>query len=677
MTVFARNRLLVVLLGGAVLLMASPVAFGEVLTGKAPPPVLSPLQGPGAERLDTLWRECVEAYRDGKFPDLLVRLDDLRKVQIDAGIANLTAISAALVRMADEILEKSPNDSDLAENLLQQAEVLSPDIPDFMFARSNLLFRIDRSRLGEYVGAFFQGVRASLNHPPTLQGVMLGLLGLFWLAGLVVMVLFSLSLLVRHLATFAHDFGHLFPRALSPLQLNVMALVLLFVPFLADLGLVPLFVGWWIAFWLYSSNTEKAVTLAMVLFLYAWPLLSGVLAGSMSFPDSAPERAYRCMTEICTESEVEELERQLAEEQSHGLVLYAAALARFRSAEEQTDAMERTFSLFRRGEKELQGEMRADFSVGLGNAFFVKGMQRCARADGLLDAGLSDFQSAVKSYDTALGIRPMDWAAAYNKSKVLTVLGDPSGAEELLAKAAAMAPERVRDFQQRTQMSGDKGCTQSFSANRELAFHIPAFPVFWGEAFGVQKLSSESFRLPVGHDLLMGNLPMTALPVLASVGMIACIVLLVVGRKWHVAGRCIKCHSVSCVRCRPELTGSGLCNQCVHYKLRSAYVDPKETWLREKRIEGGIRFRRRFEMALTLLLPGAGHFLRGRALRGLAFLWIFGMTVGAVFAYPTLAALASPPVAAHAVASVVGVAFWSVVSFVVFFLALLDIYSWR
>jgi hypothetical protein len=48
-----------------------------------------------------------------------------------------------------------------------------------------------------------------------------------------------------------------------------------------------------------------------------------------------------------------------------------------------------------------------------------------------------------------------------------------------------------------------------------------------------------------------------------------------------------------------------------------------------------------------------------------------------VLVYPTLSALAVPPVALHAVSSVVGVAFWSVVSFVIFFLALLDIYSWR
>jgi len=677
MIVFTPNRNVVVLLCGLALVLPARLALGDVLPGKAPPPVLAPLTGPGAERLDESWRECVEAYEDGKFPDLLVKLDDLRKGQLDGGIANLTPISAALVRMADEVLEKSPNDSDLAESLLQQAEVLSPDIPDFKFARSNMLFRIDRSRLGEQAGAFFQGVRASLAHPPSLQGVFLGALGLFWLGGLVVMLFFSLSLLIRHLSTFAHDMGHMFPRSLSPLQLNVMAVVLLLVPFLADLGLIPLFVCWWVALWLYSSSTEKAVTLVMVLFLYMWPLLTGVLAGAMAFPDSAADRSYRCMTEVCTDEEVAELERQLSEEKSHGLVLYSAAAAHFRAAADKTDAMDRSFALFRRGEKELQGEMRADFAVGLGNAFFLKGMQRCGRAEGLLDAGLSDFQSAVKSYDTALSIRPNDWAAMYNKSKVTAVLGDPSTSEGLLSRATELAPEKVRDYQQRTQMSGDKGCLQPFNSNRELALHFPAFPVVWGEAFGLEKFSPDSVRLPAGHHLLMGGLPMTALPIFATVALAAGILLIVIGRKWHVAGRCIKCHSVSCVRCRPELTGSGLCNQCVHYKLRSSYVDPKETWLREKRIEGSIRLRRRLEMVLTLLVPGVGQFLRGRALRGLAFLWIIAMTVGAVLVYPTLSALAVPPVALHAVSSVVGVAFWSVVSFVIFFLALLDIYSWR
>ncbi|MBM4354716.1 MAG: hypothetical protein FJ109_13170 [Deltaproteobacteria bacterium] len=667
---------MVVLLGMASLLAGGP-ALGQAISGKAPLPVLAPLNGPGAARLDSLWRECIEEYRDGKFPDLLVKLDDLRKVQLDTGIPNLTPISAALVRMADEVLERSPNDSDLAESLVRQAEVLSPQIPDFHFTRSNMLYRIDRSRLGEYVGAFFQGVRASLHHPPTLQGLFLGALGLFWLAGVLVMVLFSVSLLVRHLATFAHDFGHLFPRALSPLQLNVIALVLLSAPFLADLGLVPLFVLWWIAMWLYTSVTEKAVAMLMVLFLYAWPVLTGVVGGALAFPDSPPERAYRCMTEVCTEAEMAELERQLSEEQSHALILYSAALARFRDAGQKTDAMERSFSFFRRGEKELAGDMKADFSVGLGNAFFLKGMQRCGRAGGLLDAGLGDFQSAVKSYDAAMAIRPDDWAAAYNKFKVLTVLGDPSAADAMLSRSAGIAPELVRDLQQRTQMSGEKGCLQPFEAMREMAFHYPGFQVLWGEAFGLDGPSHDSSRLSAGHVLLLGSVPLGALPVLATIAMLCNILLLVIGRKWHVAGRCIKCHSVSCIRCRPELTGSGLCNQCVHYKLRSSYVDPKETWLREKRIESAIRFRRRAEIVLTLLFPGAGQLLRGRALRGVAFLWLFGMTIGAVFFYSTLASLAAPPVAAFAVGSVVGTAFWGAVSFVVFFLSLLDIYSWR
>jgi len=115
----------------------------------------------------------------------------------------------------------------------------------------------------------------------------------------------------------------------------------------------------------------------------------------------------------------------------------------------------------------------------------------------------------------------------------------------------------------------------------------------------------------------------------------------------------------------------------VYYKIRSSYVDPKETWLREKRIENSIRFRRKLEVFLTFLLPGTGHMLRGRAIRGMLFMWVLGTALGGVFLFKFVSGLAATPHTVMALGSVVGTAFWSVVAFVVYFLALVDIYSRR
>ena len=126
-----------------------------------------------------------------------------------------------------------------------------------------------------------------------------------------------------------------------------------------------------------------------------------------------------------------------------------------------------------------------------------------------------------------------------------------------------------------------------------------------------------------------------------------------------------------------SLAGTGQCNQCVYYKIRSSYVDPKETWLREKRIENGVRMRRKTEAFLTFVFPGSGHILRGRPVRGVIFMWVLGSAVAGIFLFSHLSAMAAAPMTPLAVGSIVATGLWSVVAFVVYFLALIDIYSWR
>ncbi len=641
--------------------------------------LVHPLEGPGAAEVLRVWRDVAHNYDAGRFSDMLVELDKLRQAQIDAGIRNLTPASSALVGLASQLLVGNPGEHEMALNLARYAEVLSPDLPDYHFARSNLLWRHDKMLAGEYVSEFLQGVRLSLTHLPSLQGVLVGIVAIVWVAGFLVMAFFSIIMLIRHLRLFSHDFGHFLPKGLSDLQRNIIGFIVLFVPFLLDLGLVPLFALWWVALWAYQARSERVVTVLMVLFVYLWPLLNTVMAHSMLFTGSVADQSYRCYTEMCTFDDVLGLELQAeGEGGGEGSALYAAASAYTRDAGRSTQSMEAAFALFKRGARDVVGPRQEDFVMGLGNVFFVKGMQRCNRAHGNLDAGLDDFQSANKYYDTVLASDGDHWGALYNQAKVKRVLGsDPSEVNDLTARAQALAGRQVGEMEERSRLEGNHGCTEEFNVNRELAVGKMAMPLLWADSFGHPGLDERVSHLPVAHDLLLGPFKTWMLALLATAVLLAVIALTIGRRYLRPATRCMKCNEISCAKCRPELSGTGLCNQCVYYRIRSSYVDPKETWLREKRIENAARFRNKMEAFLTFFLPGAGHLLRGRSVRGVLLMWTLLCALGAIFAFPVLTQLAAPPLTLLAVGSVVGTAFWSLIAFVVYFLSLIDIYSWR
>lgn len=635
-----------------------------------------PLTGPGTEEISRIWENCINYFDSGKYPDLLVELDKLRQARADAGIRNLRSLSSALVFMAQKVLEKNAGDLGVALDISRFSQVLSPDIPDFYFLRSNLLWKYDKAAVGQYAGEYFRGLKASTRFLPSIHGLILGSVTIFWAVGLLAMALFSIVLLVRHLSLFAHDAGHLLPRALSQTQLNIIALIVLMIPFLADMGLVPLFALWWVALWTYQTRQERVVTVILTLFVYLWPIMNTLFANSITFSEAPAHSAFVCNYEDCDQKTQARLTATIEAEKDDGTALFALASANLRGSRTSTDLLDQAQMMFKQGIKGISSDQRKDFYVGLGNVYFLQGMRRCNRARGRVDAGLDEFQDARKNYDAALGVDPNNRAALYNRGRVLKMLGNSSEGAHSIDKLTAMDPEMADELQRRSVIPKDNECSESFNGNRELAMPVQKPQLLRDPGTESEKYASLS-HLPAAHALLIGPLECWMLSILATLVLVLVIALSLVRKLVVPSTRCTKCGEISCIRCRPELSGTGLCNQCVYYKIRSSYVDPKETWLREKRIENRRDTRRRVEALLTFILPGAGHMLRGRPVRGLIFVLCLGWSLSAVFLFPTLVSLAAWPTLSLSQTSVVGTAFWSVAAFVAYFLSLLDIYSWR
>jgi tetratricopeptide (TPR) repeat protein len=469
-------------------------------------------------------------------------------------------------------------------------------------------------------------------------------------------------------------------------------------------------------------------SVSLVLFIYLWPVLNIVFAGSLAFPTSPEAKAVVCSYDECDTSDFAALQAAAREPDADSGLKYALALARLRlagmSAEGHLGVDERASdrrcssaelaaldARLQRGQLGESGpqvllsarqwvgvhcvdnleeaaallsdlsdkrgspRLKSGVNVALGNARFIDGMRRCM-ASGNVAMGSELFERAEVHYDLALKADPRSWEALFDKAKVLLVKGDYSASREHTSKAAALHPEAVAAMEKRSQLSEDTPCGSVFNANRELAVVPPAFPAISRLGSGPQDAQEVRAQLPAAHALLVGPLEPWTLVALSTAALLLFALLSFTRRHLKPSSRCIKCGDISCVRCRPELAGTGLCDRCVYYKIRSSYDDPKETWLREKRIEHRFRVRQRLEALLTFLLPGAGHLLRGRPLRGGLFLFAFACALGVILFSPAVAAFASLQTGVTA-GSAVGTVFWSVLAFLVYFLSLLDVYSWR
>jgi len=140
------------------------------------------------------------------------------------------------------------------------------------------------------------------------------------------------------------------------------------------------------------------------------------------------------------------------------------------------------------------------------------------------------------------------------------------------------------------------------------------------------------------------------------------------------SSRCVKCGGVRCSRCREELAIITLCDECLQYKMRGQFVDPKEIWYRDQAIEAKKRWRRRLDIFFGVLVPGAGQFFQGRPLRGLLFMGGIALILSLVFLSPAVIEIASTPRVPSA-GNVLGAVVGSALAGALYLWSLLDFFS--
>ena len=524
------------------------------------------------------------------------RADDeeqrVRQLKDDLAIENLFFISGALVRESQEALAAGA--PALAIQRCKLAVEFSPALPEAHYC-------LARALIGENAGAFkpafnelMAGVQADLADPRVSRQVLANVLGTLFIGLLAAALAFVLVLFARYAALYAHDVHHVFPAGARRWQTRLLALVLLLLPVLLQMGPVPLIFTVLLAVALYATSVEVALACLLLGMLAASPYMAEGIARVAAFGGPAVD-VWLVEHGLGTGPEVQRLQKRL--DASNEL---AVDFALARKAKRDGDLAT--------AEKLYQRALEANGASSLGLAAVHNNLGNVYLLQG-------DAQKGLAQYQLAIDLKESLAAPHFNTSRALGL-----GGVETLEKVQA-EQTRALDLNRGAVEAFTGGQLQANRKSNKFVMDVTLPDDLLAPLLANEQRAAE----PVGDELraqLSGGLPpsmATWLPILAAIA----ILMMHLGRgRVRPSGRCDRCGREVCKRCDPDARPSeALCAQCVNVFIRRTGVDAAERIRKEYAVQAYHRRRHAVARALAVL-SGAGHVMMGYPLRGLFFLLV-------------------------------------------------------
>jgi tetratricopeptide (TPR) repeat protein len=523
------------------------------------------------------------------------RLKDLVGVCSDQGITSYEALSSALItegrRLADE--------DDVAGALLfyDYAITISPNYPPAYFARGWALLNQNKLKLLVASDSFIEGISRStrdfwwsynyLGNKAT--SVLFALAALF--------TLFGLFVAIRYTPLIAHDISEKLGKLELEAMLKYAAIPAFFVVVLLLLGY------WWavtivlLGLWFYLNRREKTLAVLFFLLLVFMP---NIMERYASFVQGGGNKTLWVMDkvnkgrmEVGTEAY---LNAVLEKDPENKLAMMSLA-----QTYEKKHVFDSSIDLY---EKLVSADPQsAIYRNNLGNAYFLTG----------------DMDKAVKEYKAAIEYSPNSVLPHFNLSQAYGELLMFTERADEDREASRLDPDLVATFRAR---EGDTPLRMVYDEKIPIG-------KFWDIAF---KTTSES-------KMLASSLWSTTIKVMpldgatyAGIGFIVLVIALnMFKRNRYFAHFCEKCGKVSCKKCQKPVFSKDLCSQCHQIFVKLEGVEAKDRLkktleIREKETRDGMLYR-----ISSLFLPGSGHYLMGRPMRGFIFSGIFILLIKDVF----------------------------------------------
>ena len=598
---FLRASSVLIVCAAAALAASAPASAEDV---PAPPlPVMSPLaaHGSGSNRIAVMpsersadiqvhWaarREHVRDRDERRADDEEQRVRTLRE---DLAIENLFSIGSALVRESQAALAAGA--PALALHRCKLAVEVAPALVAAHTCLARALMADSITAVRPAVLALVAAGTAALTDPRVSRAALANLLSVVFVGVLVTTLGFAVVVFLRYANLYAHDVHHLFPGGVRGWQTRMLAALLLLLPVLLQMGPLPLLFSVMLAFALYASAAEVAISVLLLGCLAASPFAAEQIGRVAAFGGPALD-VWLVEHGEGTGSEIGRLQRRF---ESGNELPVDFALARKAKREGDLATAEK---LYLRA-LEVQGASSAGLAAvrnNLGNVYLLQG----------------DTAKAIAQYQQAVDLKEDLAAPHFNVSRALAM-----GGVETLEKVQA---------EQARALALDRAGVEAFTggqlqANRKSNKFVMDVPL---DAAQLEPLIEAEQRAAAGAGdevrvQLAGGLPEpfgSAMPIVAAILMLG---LHMARGSIRPSGRCDRCGREVCKRCDSDARPSeGLCAQCVNVFIRRTGVDPSERVRKEFAVEAYHR-RRRLLARIFAVLSGAGQVMMGYPVRGFVYM---------------------------------------------------------
>ncbi len=396
------------------------------------------------------------------------------------------------------------------------------------------------------------------------------------------------ALLAAHGPRLVHELVERLPREWHPSWRRSVGWALVLAPaaiqWLGAFALLP----WGVALAPAAKPGERRLIYGWLVLVAAAAPLAGVAAALASVSASPAARAAVAAAEGALQPGLAAELTRLSDSQPRES-LWLALLARVVASRRPDEGVR----LLRQAVALAPGDPR--LRVALGNVFYRSGKQ----------------ETAAVHYRDALRADPTDALALFNLHRVRTALLDVSEADELLTRARAAAPERVRALEAST---GDDGVGD------------PVFPV----PEVARRILAVEAAPQIRNALVAGPLAFAALAALLA----AFVLRLRVGE--YASRRCSTCGDAFCTRCTREDEDPDVCHPCHQLFTRREGLAPAARQEQIRRIDRRARRVLAGRVLTQAVWPGLALIHDGRTGLGFAEAALWAYFVLGVLAPGTL-----------------------------------------
>ncbi len=520
------------------------------------------------------WFGWLAAHDEGDMTLARTRLEEIFRHSKKIGIKRLSdmALAATLVGRRNIASGKL----DLAREAVSAAIALDPDLPEARFMDLNLAAKSGSwgavpSKLGQCIRATFADKEARRIFFLRFFLILAASCAALGLAGALLQV-------VEYGRRFVHDVSELTGKFVGGAVKNVLAVAILFAPFLLALDIIWYAIFLFVMTYGYCSYRQRIVGIsALILTLPLFPVMDRV-SYELAVTTSSIIRGAEALEESRYDQKV------LDDLEATKNVLADDADIRF--------LLGRLYQALAQNDRAL-----TEYSVG---AQLGKSDTRCLINRGSLRFIDGDFGAAQEDFLEALRRDGGSAAAKYNLSLVYAETFRTVEAGETLKEARALDASLVQGFQDKPGLVKAAILDYTVDEARKKVVSLE------GDSRSRRLLghfrSSKQTVFPKTF-ILFGVI--LAIPIAIGVDLLR-------SRHRGYAQECQKCSRTFCRLCKPPGEGALLCSQCVHVYMKKDGVSIETKLVKAEEVRRGRLWRDRWRVFVNIVLPGSLAYIQDR-----------------------------------------------------------------